>query len=336
MAEKSDIVLEEDGVTVRGSGTSPEVAIEGGNHWKLEESDGDLRIGDADNMLKMGVALGGGGEGNARLWATSKLRLGSGGQSVLTVDSGEVYPHGETTYLGTETAPWRTGYITLLQTDEIYGSSSLKLGHEDGTVASIDNNDGEFAGGLNPDADTAKLGTIDNPWFASNVERSNVDTLDVSDGVWSSLLPKQVADSFPSLGNPDRRWNTVYADEVTARTTSTPSDRRLKTGIRDIERGLDAVLDLRPVSFTWREDGDSASLGLVAQDVADVLPEVVSVPDGDGPLGVDYTELVAVLVDAIQEQDAEREALEEEVESQRERIDALEERLAALEDGVGT
>jgi len=343
VAEKSDVVLEEDGVTIRGSGESPEVAIEGGNHWNLDESDGDLRVGDADNMLKMGVALGGGGEGNARLWATSKLRLGSNGQSVLTVDGDAVYPHSENTDLGAETAPWRIGYITLLASDEIYGSDSLKLGHEDGTVASVDNRGGEFAGGLNPDADTATLGTSDSPWYNTHFDRTNVNVLEVNDGVLSSLLPKPVAGSFPSLGNSDRRWGSVYADEVNARTTSTPSDRRLKTGIEDLEGGLDAVLDLRPVSFAWRENGDARSLGLVAQEVADVLPEAVSDQEGDGLLGVDYTELVAVLVDAVQKQEAEREALEEQVESQAEqiesqaeRIDALEERLAALEDGAGT
>lgn len=107
MANKSDVVLEEETVRIRSSGESPVVDIEGGNHWNLSESDGDLRIGDTENMLKMGVSKGGGGAGNARIWATSDLKLGSRGQSVVSIDGQGLHPQEESkAMLGKGDKPW--------------------------------------------------------------------------------------------------------------------------------------------------------------------------------------------------------------------------------------
>jgi hypothetical protein len=146
-----------------------------------------------------------------------------------------------------------------------------------------------------------------------------VDKLLVQDGVRQDLTPMEGEGGSWNLGSSDTRWGSLYVDSV-----DKSSDRRLKTDIRDLEGGLDAVLDLRPVSYTRRDDGDDTHLGFVGQEVADVVPEVVNDPD-DGYLGLDYMELVAVLVDAVQDQQAEKDALED-------RVDELEKRLEALED----
>ncbi|MFB6206665.1 MAG: hypothetical protein ABEJ05_09095 [Haloglomus sp.] len=110
MADKSDVFLLQDGIRLVGSGTSPEVDIEGGGHWNLAESDGDLRIGDEENMLKMGVALDGGGRGNASIWATADLKLGSHGTSVARINSEGVHPTGSDYSLAPRRTPgsWLT------------------------------------------------------------------------------------------------------------------------------------------------------------------------------------------------------------------------------------
>lgn len=74
------------------------VDIQGQNNWDLSSGDGDVRVGDTDNRLAIGVALAGGGAGTTRLWAKgnrSQLRLGAGdagdlitargGQGLVTV-----------------------------------------------------------------------------------------------------------------------------------------------------------------------------------------------------------------------------------------------------------
>lgn len=163
--------------------------------------------------------------------------------------------------------------------------------------------------------------------------RAILEELVVNEGAFT-LTPYN---SGQDLGSTSAAWNTLYVKDVPSQ-----SDRRLKTDVEDLEGGLDTVLDLRPVSYAWRENGADTHIGLIGQEVAEVLPEIVSQPeDDDGYLGVDYTELVAVLVDAVQEQQAEKAALEERVEHQeeqlerqRDRIDDLESRLAALEDAA--
>jgi hypothetical protein len=80
------------------------------------------------------------------------------------------------------------------------------------------------------------------------------------------------------------------------------SDARLKTNVRDIEYGLSAVMQLKPRSFE-RVDIDGSYVGFVAQELQELIPEVVS-GRPEKQLGVDYGSLVAVAFKAIQEQQA--------------------------------
>jgi hypothetical protein len=85
------------------------------------------------------------------------------------------------------------------------------------------------------------------------------------------------------------------------------SDARLKRDVRELEGVLDVVRDLRGVSFTWDpellpEAGDGRQVGFLAQEVREVLPEAV-VEDEQGTLAVAYSQVVPVLVEALQEQD---------------------------------
>ncbi|OAI38552.1 hypothetical protein AYO38_09500 [bacterium SCGC AG-212-C10] len=88
------------------------------------------------------------------------------------------------------------------------------------------------------------------------------------------------------------------------------SDIRMKHDVAAITEGLDAVLALRPVSFVYNEGDDRTQLGLIAQEVQPIVPEVVSVGEDEAQtLGIDYAKLVPVLIKAIQEQQAEIDAL---------------------------
>lgn len=80
------------------------------------------------------------------------------------------------------------------------------------------------------------------------------------------------------------------------------SDRRLKEDIAPLRSGLETVLKLKPSTYRFKEDKDRRpQLGFIAQDLQEVLPEVVSSRD-DGMLGVEYTSIIPVAVSAIQEQ----------------------------------
>jgi hypothetical protein len=99
---------------------------------------------------------------------------------------------------------------------------------------------------------------------------------------------------------------------------ATYSDGRIKTDREDLPYGIDAVMQLEPLRYfhhnsTINEDGTieileegEVSIGLVAQDVDNIIPEVVSVPEDltKDLCSLDYAKLNAVLVKAIQEQQA--------------------------------
>ncbi|NDV47067.1 hypothetical protein D0T49_08415, partial [Paludibacter sp. 221] len=105
------------------------------------------------------------------------------------------------------------------------------------------------------------------------------------------------------------------------------SDRRLKTNIRGISYGLPQVMKLNPVSFTMKESGNK-QIGFIAQEVRDIIPEIVSGTEGDiekgEVLGISYAEFAPVLVKAIQEQQVV-------IEQQQKTIDTLIRRIEALE-----
>lgn len=90
-----------------------------------------------------------------------------------------------------------------------------------------------------------------------------------------------------------------------------PSDVRLKTNINSMPSVLDRIMQLRPVTFNWRQSGETTD-GLIAQDVQKVFPLVVHSGQGDaGPdtLHISYMQLVPYLIKSIQEMKLEIDAL---------------------------
>jgi hypothetical protein len=79
------------------------------------------------------------------------------------------------------------------------------------------------------------------------------------------------------------------------------SDLKLKTDICTINNALDKVSKMRGVMFT-RKDTGGRGTGVIAQEIKEVLPEVVI---GDETLSVAYGNIVGVLIEAIKELKAE-------------------------------
>ena len=88
------------------------------------------------------------------------------------------------------------------------------------------------------------------------------------------------------------------------------SDARLKSNIHTIENAVDTVKALRGVTF--EKDGKS-SLGVIAQEVQKVLPELVH--DNDDYLSVAYGNMVGLLIEAIKDQQAQIDELKAKLEA---------------------
>lgn len=105
-------------------------------------------------------------------------------------------------------------------------------------------------------------------------------------------------DNGHSLGQSGLRWSSVWAVNGTINT----SDANLKTNIATSPYGLDEVMQMNPVQYNWKTNPtEDLQIGFLAQDIQKIIPEAVVVPANGDPLGMKYTELIPVLVKAIQE-----------------------------------
>ncbi len=99
--------------------------------------------------------------------------------------------------------------------------------------------------------------------------------------------------------NNSKKLETTTSGVTVTGEVDATSDIKLKENIKTIENSLDKVLQLRGVEFDWKETKDS-SIGLIAQEVEEVLPELVH--ETDDIKSVSYGNITAVLIEAIKEQ----------------------------------
>jgi hypothetical protein len=119
------------------------------------------------------------------------------------------------------------------------------------------------------------------------------------------------------VNNVDGSWNQL-------------SDDRLKEDVRPLASVLARISALEVVDYNFKHtESDSARyIGLIAQDVAEVFPELASESEDGGYLGVNYAGFSVVALKAIQEQ-------QEIIKAQHDHIAELEARLATIEALVG-
>jgi hypothetical protein len=94
------------------------------------------------------------------------------------------------------------------------------------------------------------------------------------------------------------------------------SSIRWKRNIRPIDEALDKVMMLRGVYFNWdAEHGGGHDVGMIAEEVGQVLPEIVEYEEnGIDTTGMDYSKLTPLLTEAIKELKAENDALKKRIE----------------------
>lgn len=170
------------------------------------------------------------------------------------------------------------------------------------------------------------VGVFDNLGGTSGGEPGYVYDIDIS----ATTVPLEPwSDNTFNLGSASYRWANVYSNNGVIQT----SDARFKSNIQNLNYGLNTILNMRPVSFKWKNDkaAPGTHLGFVAQEVQQLMPEIVTqeqltekqkenftkmgkVAPETTPLGMNYTEIVPVLVKAIQEQQKMIDDLKKEIE----------------------
>ena len=138
-------------------------------------------------------------------------------------------------------------------------------------------------------------------------------------GGWSmGLISAGTASSFYMRASWDFSTTTIYTFDRSGNFTAAAdviaySDRRYKTDLERITGALDKVSKINGYTFVRTDLEDKRrKAGVIAQEIQEVLPEVVQTTE-DGTLSVAYGNIVALLIEAIKEERAKRESLEERI-----------------------
>ena len=94
------------------------------------------------------------------------------------------------------------------------------------------------------------------------------------------------------------QYNLHVVGTAAATNFDSLSDRRYKTNIKVIENPIEKIKKIDGVSFNWKETNEP-SLGVIADDVLEVLPEIVS---GKDTKSVNYNGLIGVLIEVVKDQ----------------------------------
>lgn len=115
----------------------------------------------------------------------------------------------------------------------------------------------------------------------------------------------------------DNVGNLSISGELYTKGVKASSDIKLKTDIQTVEHPLSSIEQLRGVRFRWK-DTKEKDLGVIAQDVLKVYPELVESVGFGGKehLSVDYNGLVAVLIESVKELSSRVRYLEKKLETQ--------------------
>jgi len=86
---------------------------------------------------------------------------------------------------------------------------------------------------------------------------------------------------------------------ITCTDINSTSDIKLKENIHQIKDPLDKVMQINGVGFRWKDTKEDA-IGVIAQDIEEVIPELVK--NNDHTKTVNYNGLIGVLIEAVKEQ----------------------------------
>jgi hypothetical protein len=128
----------------------------------------------------------------------------------------------------------------------------------------------------------------------------------------------------------------MYANGTIVNTGSTNSssflynsDRSLKKDITPLPSSLEKIIKLQGYSFTWKSN-DKKDIGVIAQEVEKIYPELVFTDEATGLKSVQYGNLVAPLIEAVKELSAKLDELFAKYVDQQKEIDELKSQVEIL------
>jgi hypothetical protein len=223
--------------------------------------------------------------------------------------SNPLYVDGSELYLNAQSSAGNVGIGTTLPTTKLHvaGTGYVQVDPNDGRLEVASGNDGlsyiDFKGSGNLASDwRGRLAYDDGSGWKMYAGANGTAVMGITEG------------GNMGIGTLVPGYKLEVTGSVGAVSYFYTSDRSLKDDIAPLSGSLEKVLKLQGVSFSWKESGKK-SVGLIAQDVEKVFPELVSTGKETGLKAVEYGNLVAPLIEAVKEQQRQIDALKAEVES---------------------
>jgi hypothetical protein len=93
--------------------------------------------------------------------------------------------------------------------------------------------------------------------------------------------------------------NATLSNTLTAASIVETSSIALKENIQPIENALSALLKLKGVTYDRKDGSAKEEAGFIAEEVAEVLPNLVVKDELGNPYGINYTKFSAYLIEAV-------------------------------------
>lgn len=106
---------------------------------------------------------------------------------------------------------------------------------------------------------------------------------------------------------------TGSTGDVTAVQFTTSSSRKLKINIKKLNSGISTIENLNPVSYKRKGAKDKKEIGLIAEEVNEIIPDIVKKDANNNPEGIDYSKLTVILINAVKELSAEVKELKKKI-----------------------
>ena len=298
-----------------------------------------LTSGSRNSIFGYGSAPGlTSGNSNSALGAQALYNLTSGGSNVAVGDSALASITTSNSNVAIGQNAMRVGVggndnlaIGLSSLFNVTGDGNVGLGSNAGV--SITGGFNNVAIGRGAASNTLTTGS-NNILFGQNVDTPaagtsyflNIGNLIFATGMTGSLGAPA---GNVGIGTTTPSEALEVAGNVKAGSFISTSDRRLKTNVETI-RGLEGILKLRGVRFTWIKDGQP-EIGLIAQEIERVYPELVVTDPVTGLKAVKYQNLVSPLIQATKELESRVTDLERENARLRADLDQLRRDVRALQ-----